>query len=140
MFVLDTNVISEPRHGKANPSLKVRMWAAQQQSCQLFLTAISILELEKGVLSLERKTPPQGRALRTWLAGAREIFKGCILPFTDATAVLCAALHVPNPRPDRDAMIAASGLEHRFAVVTRNVTDFRGTGLTLVNPWDAFIG
>lgn len=138
MYVLDTNVISELRQGKPNPSPNVRMWAAQQQSHQLYLTAISILELEKGVLALERKTPPQGSALRTWLAGVRDIFKGRILPFTDTTAMLCAALHVPNPRPDRDAVIAASALEHGFTVVTRNLADFQGTGLNLVNPWDAF--
>jgi len=135
MFVLDTNVISELRHGKPHQSAAVRAWAAVQPSRQLFLSAITILELEMGVLALERRTPPQGGALRAWLDGVRAAFAGRILPFNGNTALLCAALHVPDPRSARDAMIAATALEHRFAVVTRNVSDFAGTGVTLINPW-----
>ena len=135
MFVLDTNVISELRRGKPHQSLEVRAWAAGQPSSKLFLSAITILELEMGILALERRTPPQGTALRTWLTGVREAFAGRVLPFTDTTATVCAALHVPNPRSERDAMIAATALEHGFNVVTRNVQNFANTGMGLVNPW-----
>lgn len=135
MFVLDTNVISELRHGKLHQSVAVRDWASGQPSSRLFLSAISILELEIGIRMLERRTPPQGSALRAWLAGVRLAFAGRILPFTENTATVCASLHVPDPRSERDAMIAATAIEHGFIVVTRNVSDFVDTGVALVNPW-----
>lgn len=135
MFVLDTNVISELRHGKPNQSMAVRNWAAGQSSSGFFLSAITILELELGIQALERRTPPQGNALRAWLTGVRAAFADRILPFTDSTAPVCASLHIPDPRSERDAMIAATAIEHQFTVVTRNVSDFADTGVALVNPW-----
>jgi predicted nucleic acid-binding protein len=84
---------------------------------------------------LEVKTPPQGQALRRWLEKIKATYAERILPFTAKTAPICAAMHIPNPRSERDAMIAAVALEHRFAVVTKNTPDFAGTGLTLINPW-----
>ena len=136
MYLLDTNVLSELRHGKPQQSTAVRNWAATQSSGKLFISAITLLELEKGVQALERKTPPQGSALRTWLNGLRLAFAGRILTFTENTAPICAALHLPDPRSERDAMIAATALEHRFVVVTRNISDFAHTGVQLINPWE----
>ena len=137
MFLLDTNVISELRHGKKSQSPEVRAWAAAQPGSRLYLSAITILELEIGILALERLTPPQGSALRFWLGGVRAAFAGRILPFSETTAPVCASLHVPDPRSERDAMIAATAIEHRFTVVTRNVSDFLPTGVALLNPWQA---
>ena len=135
MFVLDTNVISELRQGKPNPAPEVRAWAAGQPAGQLFLSAITLLELEKGVQALERRTPPQGSALRAWLNGVKSAFSGRILPFTEHTAPICAAMHGHHVRAERDAMIAATAVEHGFTVVTRNLPDFVGTGAKLLNPW-----
>jgi predicted nucleic acid-binding protein len=135
MFVLDTNVISELRRGKPNASPAVRRWAADQPSHTLFLSAITLLELELGIQMLERRVPSQGAALRVWLTGVCAAFEGRILPFTQNTAPVCAALHVPDPRSERDAMIAAMALEHKFTMVTRNVADFEKTGVALLNPW-----
>jgi len=135
MFILDTNVISELRQGKTAQSMAVRQWACAQTSNQLFLSSITLLELELGIQALERKTSPQGSALRAWLAGVRAAFAGRILPFAESTVPVCAALRIPNPRSERDAMIAATALEHKFTVVTRNVSDFKATGVALLNPW-----
>jgi toxin FitB len=136
MFVLDTNVISELRHGKAAQSAQVRAWAAGQTASGLFLTAITILELELGIQTLEQRTPPQGGALRLWLAGLTTAFNGRILPFTHFTAPVCAALHRPKTRSERDAMIGAIAKKHGFTMVTRNTQDFAGMGVPLINPWE----
>lgn len=136
MYILDTNVISELRHGKPNQSPEVRAWASDKPVSHLFISVISILELEKGVLALERRTPPpQGSALRNWLTGVKASFSGRIVPFTENTATLCAALHVPDPKSERDAMIAATALEHKMTVVTRNVSDFAGAHVKVIDPF-----
>ena len=135
MFLLDTDVISELRVGKANPSAAVRRWAGSAPGNQLYLSSVSILELETGVLLMERKDAQQGKALRSWLQGVMKEFSSQVLPFGSTTAVLCAAMHVPDRRPDRDAMIAATAREHGYTIATRNTSDFGGCGVQLLNPW-----
>jgi len=135
VFLLDTNVISELRVGKANPSAAVRRWAAATPANQLYLSAISVLELDTGVLLMERKDTQQGQILRSWLQSVLKEFSSQILPFGGTTAVLCAAMHVPNRRSDRDAMIAAAAKEHGYVIVTRNTNDFENCGVQLLNPW-----
>ena len=134
-FVLDTNVISELRAGKAAPSVAVRRWAAQLPINQLYLAAVTILELEMGVLAMERKDSRQGQALRAWFKGVMVEFDSRVLPFTGQTAVICAPMQVPNRHSDRDAMIAATAKEHGYTLVTRNTADFGGCGVRLLNPW-----
>ncbi len=139
MFILDTNVVSELRKirlGKADPH--VAQWADNVDADGLYLSAITILELEIGVLQIERRDREQGRRLRGWLeTTVLPEFEGRIFPVDTAVAQRCARLHVPDPRAERDAMIAATALVHRMTVVTRNVADFAATGVPLLNPWDA---
>jgi len=137
MYLLDTNVISELRKtksGKAN--VHVVDWANSVLANSLFISAISILELEMGILSIERRDPSQGAILRAWMdSHVMPAFIERILPIDTAVAQRCAMLHVPNPKPDRDALIAATALVHGMAIVTRNVADFEPTGVELINPW-----
>ena len=138
MYVLDTNVVSELRKvrtGKADAN--VAAWAATVDAAALFVSAITIMELETGVLLVERRDAAQGAMLRTWLAQhVLPEFTGRVLPVDTAVAQRCAKLHVPDRCADRDALIAATALVHGMTVVTRNVADFVATGVTLFNPWD----
>jgi hypothetical protein len=137
MFVLDTNVVSELRKvrvGKADA--QVALWADAVEAVTLYISAITVLELETGVLLVERRDAKQGRILRNWLDGhVLPEFKDRVLPVDAAVAQRCAHLHVPNPRAERDALIAATALVHGMMVVTRNVDDFAATGVVVLNPW-----
>lgn len=138
MFILDTNVVSELRKIRAGRSDKnVERWADSVNSDDLYLCAITIQELEIGVLLAERRDPPTGSIFRAWLEKhVLPVFEGRILSVDTAVAQRSAALHVPNPTPFRDSLIAATALVHGMTVVTRNVSDFEATGVALVNPWD----
>lgn len=137
MFVLDTNVVSELRKiraGKADQN--VSRWAGTIDAAGLYLCAITVHELELGVLLLERRDPQQGALFRAWLNGhVLPAFGGRILPVDTAVAQRAAKLHVPDPRPVRDSLIAATALVHGMTVVTRNVSDFEASGVAILNPW-----
>ena len=138
MFILDTNVVSELRKagsGKADPN--VVQWLGQVDAPLLFLSVVTILELELGVRRLERRDQSQGRLLRAWLDRAvLPEFKGRVLPIDIPVALRCAELNVPDPKPERDALIAASALVHGMTIVTRNIADFAPMGVATINPWD----
>lgn len=138
MFILDTNVVSELRKAKAGKAdAKVVRWAAGVPTESLFISVISVLELETGILLVERRDAAQGARLRTWLNHhVIPVFAGRILAIDLAVAQRCATLHVPDPRAERDVLIAATGLVHGMSVVTRNVADFAPTGVPTLNPWD----
>lgn len=137
MFILDTNVVSELRKAKAGKAdANVVAWAAAQDPAALFLSAITLLELEMGVRLAERRDSAQGVVLRAWMADrVLPAFAGRVLPVDGPVALCCAALHVPDPRSDRDALIAATGIVHAMPIVTRNVADFEPTGVKIINPW-----
>ena len=135
MYLLDTNVLSELRRPeRLDP--KVAAWAKSVDPSDLFLSAITILEIELGALLIGRRDAQQGALLRGWIDNrVLPAFAGRILPVDTQVAQLCARLHVPDRRPERDALIGAAALGHRLTLVTRNTKDFSAMGLELVNPW-----
>nr|WP_256548216.1 type II toxin-antitoxin system VapC family toxin [Xenorhabdus bovienii] len=139
IYVLDTNVVSELRKiraGKADPN--VAAWVENIDATDFFVSAITIMELELGVLLIERKDATQGAMLRAWLEQhVLPEFSERTLPVDTAVAQRCARLHVPDRCSERDALIAATALVHGMTVVTRNVADFQSTGVTILNPWES---
>lgn len=135
MFLLDTNVVSELRRPE-RADARVRSWAAATPLEFYAISVVTLQELERGTLLMERRNAQQGAVLRRWLE--EEVVKRLalrILPIDSAIARLCARLHVPDPRPERDALIAATALVHGLTVVTRNTADFEPMGVPLLNPW-----
>ncbi|EJM30637.1 MULTISPECIES: type II toxin-antitoxin system VapC family toxin [Pseudomonas] len=135
MYLLDTNVISELRKPQADKN--VVAWARTVISPRMFISAITLKELETGVLRMERRDPAQGKVLRTWLKRhVMPAFDARILPVDAAVALRCARIHVPDQANESDALIAATALVHGLTVVTRNVADFESSGVEVINPWD----
>lgn len=136
MYLLDTNVISELRQPRrAHPA--VLAWASEQALAAQFVSAVTVLELELGVLQKERKDAAQGAILRAWLNDTvLPRFAGRILALDCPVALRCARLHIPDRCAERDAIIAATALVHGMTVVTRNVKDFEATGAALLDPWN----
>jgi predicted nucleic acid-binding protein len=137
MFLLDTNVISELRKARAGRAdVNVVAWIRSVPAASLFLSAIVIQELEIGTLLAERRDAAKGALLRAWLDDhVLPTFSERILPVDTTVALRSAVLHVPNPRPIRDGLIAGTALTHGMTLVTRNVSDFEPTGARLLNPW-----
>lgn len=137
MFILDTDVVSElrkVRSGKADPH--VAKWADKVVATDLYLLAITILELEIGVLLAERRDAVQDAMLPAWLIShVLPAFAGRILPVDTVVAKRSAGLHLTNPRPIRDGLIAATALVHGMTVVTRKMAGFEPTGAKTFNPW-----
>ena len=138
MYLLDTNVVSElrkVRSGKAD--LNVAAWADSVEAALLFISVITVQELEIGVLLAERRDEAQGALLRRWLnEHVLPSFEGRIISVDTNIVARSASLHVPGPRPFRDGLSAATALVHGLTVVTRNTHDFEPTGVALINPWE----
>ncbi len=138
MFLLDTNVLSEARKaGDGKADLHVVSWLSSVDAAALYVSAITLMEIELGILRIERRDTAQGARLRAWMTHHLwPEFMERTLPVDIAVALRCASLHVPDPRSERDALIAATALVHGMTVVTRNTGDFEGIGVPLVNPWN----
>lgn len=136
-YLLDTNVLSELRKvGDGKADANVTKWVGAQDSNDLFISAITILEIERGILTIQRRDAAQGSRLRGWMdSRVRPEFAERVLPIDDAITTRCAHLHIPDRRNEADALIAATALVHGLTVVTRNVQDFDDTGVIIVDPW-----
>lgn len=135
-YLLDTNVISELRKPPRRADAGVRAWVVDRAPSDLYLSAITVLEVEVGIGRVARRDPAQGARLQAWLNDELlDSFAGRILSVDVPVARRAARLHVPDPRPERDALIAATAAVHGLAIVTRNVRDFSSLDIAIVNPW-----
>jgi len=135
-YLLDTNVISELRKSERRATPAVRAWVSSRAPSDLHLSAITVLEIEVGIGRLSRRDQTQAGRLRTWLEDdVLKVFAGRVLSIDVPVARQAARLQVPNPRPERDALIAATAVVHDLTVVTRNVADFEPMGVAVVDPW-----
>ena len=135
MYLLDTNVISETRR-PARMHRNVRAWLEQTSPESLYTSVIVMMELERGVLGMERKDPAQGAILREWLEQViKPAFNGRILLIDEATAGICARLHIPDRAPENDSWIAATAKQYGLTLATRNVKDMRHAGIKLFDPF-----
>jgi predicted nucleic acid-binding protein len=137
-YLLDTNVISELRKfGSGKCDAKVEKWIASIDADATFISVVTLLEIEYGIVQIEQRDAAQGALLRAWFEGkVLPEYRNRMLPIDAAVARRCVRLHIPNRRSEMDVLIAATALVHDLTVVTRNARDFTGTGARIVNPWE----
>lgn len=137
MYLIDTNVISEARKGRsANAGVRAFFRHCLRDGSRLWLSVVTIGELRRGVdLIRHRGDSAQADRLEAWLGVLVEEYRDSILPFDLDAAQIWGRLRVPHPEHSLDKQIAATALLHDLAVVTRNVDDFAGTGVRLLNPF-----
>jgi len=136
MYILDTNVVSELRKipfGRCDEN--VSSWASDIDFSTTYLSVISVLEIELGIQQIHRRDKKQSSTLKKWFEELLVVYEHRVLSFDSTVALKTASLHVPDPMPDRDAVIAGTALVHGFIVVTRNLSDFSSTNDQLQNPW-----
>jgi predicted nucleic acid-binding protein len=135
-YLLDTNVVSELRKPSSRRDAQINVWAEGLNENQAYISVLTVVEIERGILMLERKDPLQASILRGWFEKAiLEGYAERIIPFTLAAARIAASLQVPNPRSLADSLIAATALEHDLILATRNSADFQDMNIRMVNPW-----
>jgi predicted nucleic acid-binding protein len=135
-YLLDTNVVSELRKPARSADPHVRSWAAAQQPPDTAISVITVMEIEIGIRRLARRDRVQAQRLRAWLEDViLGGFAGRILPVDLGVAHRAAPMHVPDPGPERDVLIAATAADRGLIVVTRNVADFESLGVPVLDPW-----
>lgn len=135
MYLLDTNVLSELRKGRrTHPG--VRAWAASTAGERHFVSVLSLGEIRKGIEILRRKSPDQCAAFERWITRLEQDYEQDILPISSSVAERWGRLTAARSLPVVDGLLAATALEYRLKVVTRNTVDFTGTGIEVVNPFE----
>lgn len=134
-WLLDTMVLSATRRPDREDPNVVR-WLESQNPYSLHISAMTVFEIERGAARKARTDPQQGADVRAWVDDVIEAFADRILPVDHEVAAVAAEYHVPDPRPQIDALIAATAKANGLAVVTRNSRDFSEFGVPLLNPWD----
>ncbi len=135
MYLLDTVTVSELRKGQDRADPGVVEWNGTVSADHTHLSVVTLRELRTGALLVDRRDPHSGSALLRWVDHVAAAYAGRVLPIDAAIAEVCAAIHVPHPKPAEDAWIAATASVHGLTVVTRNTTDFATMDVPVHNPW-----
>lgn len=133
MYLLDTDVISAVRRADRAP--QVSAWLRQRAESELFLSVVTLGEIERGIRQQERRNPAVAADLRGWMDRTLRLFGDRLLPFGAEDALIWGRLSHDLGHPVADLMIAATALRHGATVVTGNTDDFRPTGVALENPF-----
>lgn len=138
MYLLDTNIVSELRKletGKIHP--QVYRWIKSNGFTHTYISAVTLAEIQTGILSLARKDKAQAASLDNWFTNRLlPAYRTKTLPVDTKVALIYAQLNVPNKRPINDAYIAATAIAHKLKLVTRNIQDFQGMPIILENPFE----
>jgi len=137
VYLIDTNVLSELRKGaKADPGVREFFKGLHDDQTPMYVSVVTIGELRRGVEKIRhRGDKAQAKKLEGWLSSICAEHSDSILSFDDEMAHVWGRLRVPNHENPLDKQIAATALIHDLTVVTRNVADFEGTGVRLINPF-----
>ena len=133
MYLIDTVVLSELRKSRRDPALMA--WFERQRPTDLFISVISIAEIERGIVSQRKKDPAFAAALASWLDKVLALYGERILVFDLQAARRWGVLSALIGNKNADLVIAATALEHGLTVVTRNVSDFEPTGVPVLDPF-----
>jgi predicted nucleic acid-binding protein len=133
-YLVDTNILSELRKRERGDA-RVAAWLATVPPDELFVSVLSLGEIRRGIELIRRRDPASARALDKWLNGLEAHYADRILPISPAIADRWGRLSPDQPLPVTDGLLAATGIEHKLTIVTRNVDDFRRSGVNTLNPF-----
>jgi toxin FitB len=135
-FLLDTNVISEPRKPAPHPGVLAWMRRQADAGTETYISVLVVGEVRRGIDRVRPRDRRHADALEAWLANMVGAYADRILPITLAVAEEWGRIDAAVRPPLVDGLMAATAKVHHLTVVTRNVADFAGTGVPLVNPFD----